>query len=387
MHVCTLVASGAAHACLVVVPAVAASLALSTWAGVAHAPPPLDDSSASGGPGDLGRESTFAEDNGSEGAAPVELPPEGGGSVEEFEADLAARIFEGLDSSPRDRPAPWRPRGRRIVHQAGRVVDTAGRPIAGVKVSWVDHETLPAITDDDGRFAIPVVPEAVELVCSHPFRLEPVRHALTSVPGEPARIVYDAPTIGILQVTCPRPDGGYGACPTLLFLGHDRAATADENASWQPVAVSPGRWTVRAFAPASGLAPAEAVCDVQAEQVTELSIPLLPGGILEGVVVDADGAAVAGAKVRWRLDWPAPVAERGGSVRKVGAGSAGSWSIDADHVSASVRTSADGRFRLTGVPSNRVRLSVEHEGAVCFDAHAWSDAAPLRIVLPASVTR
>jgi hypothetical protein len=209
------------------------------------------------------------------------------------------------------------------------VVDAMGFPVRGasVRIASGAARGRRAVTDDGGRFLIPALPAGryqIEVVSrDHPSAragadtADPVRVALASGGGIRVAVV-DRQTRGAVagaHVSASGPDGARAS------------AVTDAGGHAELRALATGRWRLRATAP--GFAAVERAVEVAA-RADDATLELSRGAMLAGVVRDANGERVAGARV------------------SVGG--------------AETTTDQNGAFRLADVPSGRVVIECESEG-------------------------
>ena len=229
---------------------------------------------------------------------------------------------------------------RQDAELRGRVVDPRGMPVRGatVRVTSGPVRARRATTDAAGLFVVREVPrgsyELEVLAREYPAaRAEADTDAATTitlVQGTRVRLeardAHTAAALAGVRLEASGPD----RARTSVLTGADGAA--------ELAALAPGRWTVRAHRAGYAAATAEldlpgparaggpAAPGARVARVVELS----RSATLAGVVRDAAGARLAGARV-----------------------TAGA---------AATVTDQDGRFRLTDAPTGPVTLRAEHDG-------------------------
>ncbi len=231
----------------------------------------------------------------------------------------------------------------------GRVVDERGFGIDGavITVSSTNPATpvrRNAKSDPDGTFSVPALPDPpYSLEAEHPAfsetrlaeveEIEDVRVVMTAgvtLLGEvlddwtgdglrDARVGISGP---INAVTKTRGDGTFVFRQLRTGTYEVTLSHGDYETQMRRVVVEPPRYVDR-------------------PQELE-AIRLVPGGVVEGVVVDASGYPVAGAEVAWD---------------------------DPPRWKRSVLTDSRGAFRLRGVPAGSVWITARHENA----GEGWTD--------------
>lgn len=202
------------------------------------------------------------------------------------------------------------------VEVRGRVVDRAGTPLASALVEARPAEfelafqprrrpgPLSSVTDADGRFAIVVEPGSHRLVGHHPACLPGESRAVDVDAAPPPEVVIVLDRGASIEGTVARANGG--AAPDAMV----RVAAIDFGVPGAAVhatrADANGRFSL------SGLPRAEVVAvaehpdgtseDVRVDLATtdtvrDVRLELIVDGRIEGTVVDADGAPIAGAHV------------------------------------------------------------------------------------------
>ena len=227
----------------------------------------------------------------------------------------------------------------------GQVVDAEGRAVAGarVKARMGNHE--PAVTDPNGRFSLPGLPEEVSVHLDADGKT-PVDSGIRFTPDE-QRSGLAMRTYCLKDVARIRG----------RVLGPDRAPLEGAEVKiWQSGLVNTRRWTTDADGRF------EAVIE-RPEKPRSLIVnkdglaravfqpePLAPGEVRDGVVVQltrgaeirgkvvsADGVPVAGHRV-WLKPWPAPFRVTGWVVKDV-------------------TTKEDGSFAFTSLPAGAYQVS------------------------------
>lgn len=254
---------------------------------------------------------------------------------------------------------------------AGRVVDAAGRPVAGAVVVLRDRRPygdLPprASTGEDGSFIFPLrMPGLYVVTASREGYAPAVAEVSPPAPGRPAeplRLVLTAGStaVGTVVDQSGAPVAGAAvALEPMLEAGHQERwfdperrpmpevrAASDAEGRFTLRHVVPGHWDLvvarRGFAAAR-----RPGVEVGAEaEPTDLGVVELEAGVvLEGLVTDAAGRPVAGAEVAPRRS------ESSSSLPGARDEPAG----------ATVTTDAEGRFRLDDLRAGgRVDLEARH---------------------------
>ena len=238
----------------------------------------------------------------------------------------------------------------------GVVVDEAGRPVAGVEVSASDatgRRWVHAKTDAEGKFRLDgVAAGSNRLVAdARGYYFDGGRSGTSVVaPADDVRIVARA----LLSVR------GHVVPPAGRTLGtfwvsadSDSERLPEIAASMADVrwAVSPGTWTFTVGGVRGCCKLARTVTVVAGRSVDLGDLPLEEGAVLEGVVVGASGAPIAGATVS--------VGEELGVA------------------------APDGSFRVEGIPPGPMRVRAGAEGYAFTDipVDLVASKGPLRIVL------
>ncbi|HEX3529928.1 MAG TPA: carboxypeptidase regulatory-like domain-containing protein [Thermoanaerobaculia bacterium] len=227
----------------------------------------------------------------------------------------------------------------------GRVVGPEGRPVAG---AWVEAaRSQEAETDGDGRFRLAGLPSGatVSLLARAPGR----RGALTTATAGPVEIrltaaatlegrVTDAgghPTAGVPVLLGPRRGGPGEESPAadLVATGSARTLT-DDDGRYRLDSLEPVRSFAAALRP-GGRRLAGAAVDLRAGE-NRLDLIQPPEIAITGRVLDEKGAPVAAARIFLE-----------------GAEPEDRWLVIA---------TADGAFRLAGIPDGDYRLSVFAKG-------------------------
>ena len=192
----------------------------------------------------------------------------------------------------------------RRVALAGVVTD-GGQPVADATValdSDAVYGTRTVTTDAAGRFSFDTLPEGSYRVWA--TRGDRAARALRVPrlgrgPFADVALALEAGAAVSGRVIDRQTGGGIAAAVTLAADGADEAPrylrTAPDG-SFRVDGVPPGRWTASAWAPGWLLA---GTVDFTAGR-GDVVVELVPGGVAEGIVVDEQGAPVAGAVVTAR---------------------------------------------------------------------------------------
>lgn len=108
---------------------------------------------------------------------------------------------------------------------------------------------------------------------------------------------------------------------------------SDEHGRFEAVGIPAGTQPVKCRA--QGYAPSETECEIAAGTSTTLTITLVPGATIRGLVVDEEDQPVDQVGIR-----------------------IGDWS---DFAFARARTEADGRFEMSGLPEGELKLLASHD--------------------------
>ena len=243
----------------------------------------------------------------------------------------------------------------------GIVSDEDGAPVAEATLR-IEREGDPsypwaARTDAEGRF--------------HVDTLVPGRFHVEAVAPGFARALRDGVEPGAdLRLTLARvtrvngrvvdPDGRGAAGVTVVIAGSGlwpaRQTETDDDGRFELEAIPPGVYEVRAFRDELAAPPRRGL-SVEAGQPAFLTFALAEGAILRGVIRDAVGSRpIANAQVTVSTE-----------------------ALDA--APRATTTDAEGRFRVGGLGSAAVRVSVFAEGYVPVSALEWSPARPLELTL------
>jgi hypothetical protein len=189
----------------------------------------------------------------------------------------------------------------RRVALAGVVTD-GGAPVAGATVA-LDSDALygarEVTTDAAGKFAFAELPEGSYRVWA--WRGERAARALRVPrlgrgPFADVALALEPAAIIVGRVVDRQTGAGLAAAVTLSADAADEAprhARTDADGRFRVEGVPPGPWTAAAWAPGWLLAGTVSFTPGRGE----LTLELIPGGVVEGRVVDDTGAPIAGAVV------------------------------------------------------------------------------------------
>lgn len=240
---------------------------------------------------------------------------------------------------PKDMAGLTEPPVRLVVH----VVDDAGRPVAGAKVSAGTY--VDVATGADGVATFPSVYRGEKVLQVQASGYAPVTASVT-VRGTRAETTVKLHPGGALVIEVRGLTGSGGAMAQVVHHGQDgdssQITTLDDHGQAQLEGLPPGIYVVAVSA--GNQAP-----PVPVKVTLPMSGPLIlhmpRARPITGRVVDAAGRAVAGAKVS--ADQVLPAA------------AAGSLTAASD----STTTNARGRFRLAHVGAGRYTLVAERDRA------------------------
>lgn len=240
----------------------------------------------------------------------------------------------------------------------GIVVDEAGKPLAGAKVTARRQGQLlddrMALSGPDGRFRLGgLSPGEVELVATH-AEMKP-GHVTVTAPSSGARLALarGGEARGVVKHGDGRPIEArlrtlrHGLPPDVRAdVSHETRSGPDGR--FRLSGLDDGRWVIEAspIDPAAG-APVHAVVTLEQGRAPEVEILFPRTGAIDGVVVDEHGQPLARVHVR------ASPADAPGQPP----GPAGRVPIEAT-------TDARGRFVLLGVEGGAYRVSAERIGFV-----------------------
>ncbi len=180
---------------------------------------------------------------------------------------------------------------------AGHVVDSRGAPVSEATVFAAVEQRF-ALTDAQGHFRLPLASEpdhALILEVSHPrFR----RHEHTVSPAAASGFVelrLDAGFDLRGRILLPDDAAAVGAEVTASHDGASVSAVSDAEGGFGFTGLVPGRWTIVARVPSTGLG--RSTTAVVPAPSAGILLRLEPGPILRGRVVDEQGNSVGGAWV------------------------------------------------------------------------------------------
>ncbi len=194
----------------------------------------------------------------------------------------------------------------------------------------------PATTNEQGRTGAASSPEVRSAEASS----VPSAPLVGSVVDESGRPIVDAEVVAGPRALATEGGGSHVVAP---FDEHaTRSARTASDGSFRIEGLALGRVDVAARAPGRASASRTDVV-LDARENAPIRLELRPGRVLEGTVVDARGAPIAGAEVTVDvLDWRAGDAAVGDALRR------------------SVHGGSDGRFRIDGLMPGRPLRAVGH---------------------------
>ncbi len=277
---------------------------------------------------------------------------------------------------------------------AGRVLDPAGKPIAGARVladpvaepfPVFDHDRDAVTSDDQGNWRIPALAAGTYRFIAHHAGFAQTATAPTALDGQNPRTGIDirmepgASVAGIVRDAAGQP----------VAAALVRVVTTAGTVSWrlqrEAYSDADGRFRIGGLArlPASALAihdlgssPIVAL-DLAARPEQEIELQLSIAGTLAGTVVTGGGEPVPEAQVLAEPEWTGAVDERP------------TWRVRG---ALMLIADAGGAFKFTGVPPGRYRLRAAHPGAPysALELHpgqpAEAGATGVKVVLPAEGT-
>jgi RNA polymerase sigma factor (sigma-70 family) len=272
----------------------------------------------------------------------------------------------------------------------GRVVDDAGKPIAGARVVATNaSEPLPVVdprrdgvlTAGDGTFSVPTVSAGTWRLTATAGDHAPVTSVPLTVDGEHARngvelvLAAGAVVRGVVQDKAGKP-----------VAGADVSVVAQGFVPWRPrrqaFTDASGRFAIAGLARrdvevvawhdsgASAIVPV----DLTSKREREVALTLDVSGAITGTVVDKTGQPIGDAQVIAEPDWTG------------GTGDRGAWAVRG--VQETV-TDQGGAFRFAGLPDGSYRIRAARPGsseaalALSEGVLARPGASAIRIVLPA----
>ncbi|MGE3965126.1 MAG: carboxypeptidase regulatory-like domain-containing protein [Planctomycetota bacterium] len=183
------------------------------------------------------------------------------------------------------------------------------------------------------------------------------------------------PLAGVTVQLTPAVDlGGGRGIESMVerFLAVPLEATSDGDGVFRFERLVPGRYDLAASAPAHQSEIVRAL-DASPGEVTQVSVSLEAGAILEGVVHDPSGRPIAGAEVRPRLE----TGRRGGPADFMAGMRGGRGARGGDLE----RTGADGRFRFDTLAPGEYTLDVRHDEWVRQSVRAKTGEAAIEVTL------
>ncbi len=232
---------------------------------------------------------------------------------------------------------------------SGRVVDEAGKPVAGAKVLVVstdgvldgDRRSLgEARTGPDGAFSVPDAPEGARAVVVRTANFVPATRVQLE-PRAEERITLQRGGSGRGLVTDPSGKPAAG----VIVTTEDAAAQTDSAGKYRLTGLPAGSIHVQALSKEDAAARTDGV-RVRSGAETEANLKLKPGVAISGTVVEEGSRRpVAGARVS---AYTAASTRFGRFARR--------------HAERAVRTDARGRFRLPGLAPARYSVEAAREG-------------------------
>lgn len=255
----------------------------------------------------------------------------------------------------------------------GRIVGEDGRPVAYATVALLDPRRrwdgeASSISDLDGRYLVTGLRAGTYEVRVAAPGYAPItdeQEARVVVPPDLAPVTRDlrlslgAVLVG--RVRTPEGGGAAGAVvevraagpPELRARVRDLDAITDPNGAFRLLGVPTGVDLVVSAAHDDWVRGTLRPLRLTPGQTQEVALVLRAGASLPGRVVDAQGRAVADARVRWGAITP-------DNEERVGHGDA--FRADEALGQRVLRTDADGRFLLERLEPGRLLLKVEREG-------------------------
>ncbi len=230
---------------------------------------------------------------------------------------------------------------------SGRVVDEAGKPVSGARVSVVatqnpfDSEAVYAAearTGADGTFAAANAPEgARSLRVRAPGFVPAQRVQLEAKPQENVSLQRGGTILGTVADASGKPVAG------VIVTAEDAAAESDAQGAFRLTGIPAGSHRVQAFWKENFAARKDAVRAAKGQEV-RANLTLKPGSSISGSVIEeATRRPVAGV----RISAYAATGFRGFAQRRA---------------ERSVRTDSHGRFRLGGLAAARYSVEAAKEG-------------------------
>ncbi len=282
------------------------------------------------------------------------------------------------------------------VHFAGQIVDEAGFPLSRVSLfdsrhlieaglgddpRWKSKSSHVFILDAEGRFDLQHVATwpGRTVTLAHPIFGE-MRVPVPSSDQLDARVVFPGATSGY-ELTVRLEDGNgrpvTGAGVTLGFAVFDVGPSGQVSMSVDQTTEGSEVMVVRTgFAPQKVQAPTIAEARSRPELRTVSVRHWQKTDFIEGVVVDADGTAVAGAKVGV---YDGPTVGRGQGLETM-------YFEDGLVLHGAILTDDKGQFRVPHSGSETVTLRAAARAPLRM-GEVTSNGEPVHIVLPAPITR
>ena|GEM_PF-1068146 len=279
-------------------------------------------------------------------------------TVEEVSLEAAAPGYLRSESRfvPRTSATPAVLRLEPAARLSGRVVDTAGNPVSQtyVRISMQGFQRM-TLSRADGGFQLSGLrfQKSYELKGFHRDYADGEAKARTAAPGQtapPVKIVMGSGVTAFGHVVDGAGSPIPGARVTLTSARTRRfPMITDAAGRFEVKAVDTGKLTLRARSP--GFSPLSRPIEIPADapKFDLGAIELPAAAVVEGEVTDTHGAPIAEAVVESYLSSFDPF----------------QWAEDLASPRPEIRTSPEGRFRLTDLPRGTpVQLQIQHEGYV-----------------------
>jgi len=222
------------------------------------------------------------------------------------------------------------------IRLEGQVIDTDAKPVGGATITIDTRPSRTVTSESDGSFTFENLSgREYELVATSGELVGgPVGLVLTEK-TEPVILRLGAGATVEVAVTLARDRSPIAGARVELHGLVDREAATDAKGLADVRGVPPGWYLVSASA--QGFAPSTTFAEVGAGTAS-VRLELVSGASVSGRVVDAGGAPVAGAKVRYE--------------------GVSDWTQSPDD---SIATDADGRFQIAALPAGSFRFEARHD--------------------------